>query len=302
MPSSSSSETPQSFSATPPHVERGREPGNNYMLDPNSAAEIGRLVSQDRMLNHNIAILPEEAPQGGNILDVACGPGGWLEEVLFHYPEYSGIGVDISENVIHYARETTRSHGVKKLEFHVLDVTDFAAWRQRFATNSMALVQARFMVSFLKADQWLPVIREMVRVAAPGGVIRLIEHDESGAFISNSPALEEFRRLIFRATSTDNRLTILTPMLTRWLRQAGCTRTRVAAHLIDFSYGQPFYEDMVKDLFVLVQTMGPFIRKACPDVSQEHINELARLSIAQMYSEDFCGLECLVEAVGVKPA
>jgi hypothetical protein len=41
-----------------------------------------------------------------------------------------------------------------------------------------------------------------------------------------------------------------------------------------------------KDLFVLVQTMGPFIRKACPEVSQEQLDELARLSIAQMYSED----------------
>jgi ubiquinone/menaquinone biosynthesis C-methylase UbiE len=272
------------------------------MLDPNSAAEIGRLVDQDRMLNQVIEILPEDVPLSGKILDVACGPGGWLEEVLFHYPEYSGIGVDISENVIHYARETTRSHGAKYLEFHVLDVTNSAAWHQRFAANSMALVQARFMVSFLKADQWLPVIREMVRVAVPGGVVRLIEHDESGAFVSNSAALEEFRRLIFRATRTDNRLTIFTPMLTRWLRQAGCTQTRVVPHLIDFSYRQPFYAEVVEDLVVLVQTMGPFIRKACPDVSQEHIDELARMSIAQMYSEDFCGLWSLVEAVGIKPA
>src|SRR5688500_3870677 len=79
-----------------------------YLLDPESAAEMGRLLLQDRLLNEAMdGLLPERTEQEiaaiRNILDVGCGPGGWAMSVAQTYPHIHVTGIDISQLMISYA-------------------------------------------------------------------------------------------------------------------------------------------------------------------------------------------------------
>ena len=54
---------------------------NMYVLDPESPVEMARLIDLDRVVTKamggtlvGVANLPEEA----KVLDLACGPGGWV--------------------------------------------------------------------------------------------------------------------------------------------------------------------------------------------------------------------------------
>jgi len=81
---------------------------STYLSDPESGAEMARLIDQDRLITKGMGgllaeLAPEMLPRIHRILDVACGPGGWAQEVAYTYPEKEVVGVDISQAMIEYA-------------------------------------------------------------------------------------------------------------------------------------------------------------------------------------------------------
>ena len=70
---------------------------NTYVADSNDDVEIARLIQQDRFITHSMGgLFPEHADLSGihTILDIACGPGGWVLQVAQEYPEIEVTGVD----------------------------------------------------------------------------------------------------------------------------------------------------------------------------------------------------------------
>src|SRR3989442_4575609 len=65
--------------------------GNVYFNDPESGAEMARLLNQDYLVTKGMEGLFAERSNDFSgiqrILDVACGPGGWVQEVAFAHPE-----------------------------------------------------------------------------------------------------------------------------------------------------------------------------------------------------------------------
>ncbi len=69
------------------------------LLDSENATELARLLLQDRFLTqamggplaeqHDVATMQR-------VLDVGCGPGGWVLDVAFAYPRVQVIGIDVS--------------------------------------------------------------------------------------------------------------------------------------------------------------------------------------------------------------
>lgn len=62
---------------------------STYVIDAENAAEMARLTRQDRLITKTMGGLFTEHSDlsgGHDVLDVACGPGGWVLDVARHIP------------------------------------------------------------------------------------------------------------------------------------------------------------------------------------------------------------------------
>src|SRR5262249_34889663 len=154
------------------------------------------------------------------------------------YPHLEVTGIDKSRNMIEYARAQARVQSLENTCFQVMDVTR----PLHFLDDWFDIVNARFISSFLTADDWPHVVRELTRVVRPGGIVRLTEFDEPG--VSNSPAHEKMKQLYGRALKLSSQSfhpleesphRCITPQLERFLRDAGCLYICEQAHVINYS-------------------------------------------------------------------
>ncbi|GAC1660939.1 MAG: hypothetical protein PVS3B1_36390 [Ktedonobacteraceae bacterium] len=136
-------------------------------------------------------MLPEQSDPArfASVLDVACDTGGRLVEVAKTYPSITRLaGVDISGNMIEYAREQVAAQQFGgRVEFQVLD----ALRGLEFPDSSFELVNQRFGESYPRTWDWPKIMSEMQRVCRPGGVLRLTK---SNAIVESNSALAQFNR------------------------------------------------------------------------------------------------------------
>ena len=277
---------------------------NTYVFDAESGAEMARLIDQDRLLSRCMGGLCPEVPDLSTVhdaLDVACGPGGWVQEMAYAYPEMRVMGIDISQRMIEYAKALSQVQGLDNARFQVMD----ALKPLDFPDASFDLVNGRLLISFLHAGSWPVVIKELVRVLRPGGTLRLTEGD--GKSITNSSAFEKFQTLMMQAFAADGRSLGpgnghigITPLLGRFLQDAGCQSVQEKAHVLNFSSGTEAHGRMYEDIKVGSKLVQPFmIRKDV--VTQQEIDQLYGQVLAEWLSEDFRGLLYLLSVWGQKP-
>src|SRR5438270_1875197 len=75
---------------------------NTYIIDAESAAEQARLIDQEMLLTAATGgPLAEQSEERlddiHDVLDVGCGPGGWVRAVAQTYPQMQITGIDISD-------------------------------------------------------------------------------------------------------------------------------------------------------------------------------------------------------------
>ncbi len=143
-----------------------------YML-PKDLGESNRLDMQHYMLRYVLKgnfVAPVRGPR--DILDVGCGTGRWGAEMAQQFPTANVVGVDIvppaaSDTAVVQGRETAAENYI----FVEGDVTKGLP----FADNSFDFVHMRLVVMALPATQWLPVVRELLRVTRQQGWIELVD-------------------------------------------------------------------------------------------------------------------------------
>ena len=235
--------------------------GNVYFNDPESGAEMVRLLEQDRLITQGMGgLLPERSNDFSGIqrvLDAACGPGGWVQAVAIAHREIEVVGVDISQAMIDHARMQAQGHSLDNARFMVMNLLQ----PLDFPDSSFDLVNARF-INFLPAAAWTRLLQEFRRIARPGGIIRLTESE--WWYYTNSPALEHLNALIIRALklqggSFSERFTGVLPMLGRFLLDAGCININYQPHVIDYSFGTAAYQGFRQDAAVVFKSFQPFI-------------------------------------------
>src|SRR6266581_4761884 len=112
----------QSIIARREHHERGEEtmsqepaqPSHSYLFDPEDPFELSRLMNLDplmsRLLGHPLAGLSAtHVARLDKVLDLACGPGGWVLDLAFAHRRMQVVGVDISTSMITYASARART-------------------------------------------------------------------------------------------------------------------------------------------------------------------------------------------------
>jgi len=275
---------------------------NTYIIDTESAAEMARLIDQSRSMNEAMgSLLPENIDLSGvhSILDVACGPGEWVQEVAALHPRIKFVGIDISTLMIKYAEQRARLQKLANASFQIMDARTPLA----FANGAFDLVNARFMAAFLPRNEWPQVVKEFARVTRTGGTIVLTEADIFAPSDTNSPAVEELnglcREAVYRAglyTSTGTRLTAILDQL---LQEVGCHDIQKQWHTLDFSAGTTAHPVIYSNLSFAFKLVQPFLLKMT-QTTQEHLDELYERGMQEMMGSDFHGHTQFLTAWGVK--
>ena len=276
---------------------------NTYVIDAESASEMARLMHQDHMMTERMgSLFPSgiDLAQIHDALDLACGPGSWVLDVAYAYPDIEVVGVDVSNRMIHYAQSRAQSQQLPNAHFHIGDILQ----PLDFEDNSFDFVNARTIVGFMMPTSWPTLLRECMRVTRPGGFIRLTELELN---LSTSPANERINGLLAKAgylakrTFSPDGLHIgITPMLGRFLRDAGCQNIRHAAYVVDFSAGSEAHEEYFQDMVVGLQLLKPFLLKV-KVITPEELDALYEQAMAEVQADDFCGVMYYLSAWGQKP-
>jgi ubiquinone/menaquinone biosynthesis C-methylase UbiE len=239
---------------------------NTYAIntgdDAIALAELHRLVKQDRFLTSRITpILPAslDSTQYYDILDAACGPAGWAMQCARALPYAHFVCVDEKDRMLQYAAGQAEARALtERLTFLRGDILK----PLEFEDHSFDVVHARLLQGVMKANMWPAFVQECYRVTKPDGMIKLTEGDITS--IAGAPVFHRFSRYIFQAFWQDGRSfaeteSALSPMLSKFLRDAGYRDIKVSAYPIDFSTGMPLHDVVTQDFLRMFELGRPFI-------------------------------------------
>ena len=278
---------------------------NTYVLDAESAVEMSRLLDQDRMLTNSMGgVFPEyqdgDLPDVSYILDIACGPGGWVLDIARTYPHIEVTGIDISKITINYARAQAQLLNLHNARFEVMN----ALKSLQFPDESFDIVNMRAVVGFVLPELWPSFLRECQRVLKPGGTIRITEGEWG---FTNKPAVElimlrgaQSLHRLGRSFSPNGIHIGLTPVLPLLLRQSGFLAIKQKAHLIDHSYGAEAYESAYQDFKLLIEMARP-LWIGSQVMTEEEYATLCPQALIEMQEEDFAAIMYLLTVWARKP-
>ncbi len=276
---------------------------NSYVIDPEHTAEMVRLLDQDRMMTTNMGwwfpdhVEPEALH---TVLDLACGPGGWVQEVAFAYPALDVTGVDISQRMIAYARMQAQVQHLVNAHFQVRDIKDGLA----FTDATFDYINARFLVGLMYPSDWVPLLRECWRICRPGGQLCLTDCDRLG--ITNSPAFERMQDLFEQASTRTGRTLVpgierfsLTPMLGAFFREAGWTQVGLQSHILDYSADTEMHASNYRNFVSSMKLTQPFVVNVGVTTDSEWEQLYTQMQL-EMMAPTFRGLWYYLSVFGQK--
>ena len=281
------------------------ETGNYYLLG-DSNAEMVQLIESDRYFTRAMGgLLAEQSEEVliglHDVLDIGCGPGGWVLSLAQEFPDTQVTGLDISQGMVNYATTLARASKLDNAHF----VVGSAIEPLPFPENSFDLVNARQIEGVIPTALWPKLLQEMVRITRPGGIVRLTGNEWG---VTNSPAYETFQSWILQGYrrfevnhAPDARNYGISNMMSRYLRDAGCVQVQERPCFMDISAGAEQHQDAYKMWMIASELLEPFFVSAGVTDSATYRNMKPQLSI-EMSDKDFRGIIYIMTAWGKKPA
>jgi S-adenosylmethionine-diacylgycerolhomoserine-N-methlytransferase len=125
------------------------------------------LLGRDRL------IADLDVPDGGSVLEIACGTARNLIKAARHYPTARLHGLDISEAMLRTAAQSVARSGCKEQIFlNAGDATDFDA-AVLFGMESFDRVFISYSLSMIPS--WADVVRRAADCVAPGGALLIVD-------------------------------------------------------------------------------------------------------------------------------
>jgi ubiquinone/menaquinone biosynthesis C-methylase UbiE len=276
---------------------------NTYIFEAESAAEMARLINQDRVVTQAMGVALSGVPDAQslrNVLDLGCGPGGWVLDVAFELPDAEIEGMDVSRTMVDYANARARTQQLSNASFGVMDITQ----PFELPDASFDLVNARFLAAVLKHEVWPQFLLECHRVLRPGGVLRLTEPADFGT--TTNDAVNQLATLTLNALyelgygfGADQALRLL-PGLLSFLKEQQYQHVTVRAHALDYSTGTDGWADMYHNVEVAHYQMKPQLVKL-GFLNEEMFYRIYQQALFAMQSPSFCGIWHFTTLVGQKP-
>jgi SAM-dependent methyltransferase len=277
------------------------EQPNVYFNDPESGAEMARLIAQDQVITRGMGgLFSERANLAGvhTILDLACGPGGWTLDVASLYPHIQIVGIDISQAMIAYARAQVQVQRLKNIRFHVMDILQ----PLKFPDASFDMINAR-LIGFLPPLYWPKLLKECWRLLKPGGTIRLTEMESP---ITTSPALQRLQLYFTRALKTagqsfspDGELVGTMAVLSCLLRTTGFRAVQMKAHAIEWSAHTNAHDEFYHNFMVGFKLAQKF-QTRMNVAPLEDLNRLHEQLVVELQADDFCAVSLYLTVWGEK--
>jgi ubiquinone/menaquinone biosynthesis C-methylase UbiE len=151
------------------------------------------------------------------VLDVACGPG--LVVCAFARVVRHATGIDITPAMIDRARTSAAAQGLSNVSWHLGDVLPLP-----WPAGAFTLVSSRFAFHHFLDPR--AVLREMVRVCAPGGTILVVDPAPAAEKVDAYNRMEKLRDPSHaRALPLDEHLELF--------REAGLSEPRVTRYRLE---------------------------------------------------------------------
>jgi ubiquinone/menaquinone biosynthesis C-methylase UbiE len=274
-----------------------------YVIDAENAAEMARLMLMDHLLTKAMGGPLSEQPHPErlhHVLDLACGPGGWLFDLVTRYPHIQGVGVDISQLMMEYAGSLAQAQGISNLSFRVMDATR----PLDFPDNTFDLVNARILTGFLTTKQWLPLLQEAARITRPGGILRVTEGEWGFTNSSGLDKLQHFSEVALyqsgHSFSPSGRTIGTAAVLPLLMRQADYQGIMCQAHAVNYAAGTEAHDSNRQNMLVFHKLYQPFLAQM-QMASQEELEQLLSRMEEDMNREDFCAIDFFLTVWGHKP-
>jgi len=168
-----------------------------------------------RTAENSAAYLLGVLEPGQSLLDVGCGPGTVTLDLAKRLAPGEVVGIDMSATVIESARAAGKDADAANVTFDVAD-----AYALPYADDSFDVVHAHQVLQHLSDP--VAVLREMRRVAKPGGVVAVRDADYAGmTWFPSSPGLDEWLALYHEVTQANGAEADAGRRLLSWVREAG---------------------------------------------------------------------------------
>jgi len=276
-----------------------------YFIDAENTAETARLMYQDRLTTEQMGgVLHEHSAEKistlKSVLDLACGPGGWVVDLAYVSPTTQVVGVDIGKNNISYAQSQARAQGLDNACFQVMNILK----PLDFPDNSFDLINARLLFSFMPKQAWVPLVQECQRILRPGGIMRMTEmSDDSTNSLACNQLNAKITKGLFltgRSFSPDGQTMGIAPMLGRFLLDAGYGSLSKAAYAVDASARMDAHWQFYQNFKVLTRLLKPFLLQMKVTTSEE-FEQLYEQALEDIESDSFCAMNFILTVWGEKP-
>lgn len=273
---------------TPPN-SRGVYPSTYFVDERFSKDEFTRLSIQEQMTTNRMGgVLSEQIDPASlrRVLDVACGPGGWLISAAQIYPALSElVGVDVNARLIAYARQQAAASQVSdRVQFLTMD----AQRKLDFPTDHFDLVNQRSATSYLRTWDWPRLLNDMKRITRVGGIVRITE-----PYImpeSNGPAFNRNIDLLIEAFYQSGHLFSpdrgsISDQLPDMMRRYGFLNVQTRDYALEYRAGTPEGDLAFENTRIGLRTGLPFLRKwtRVPD----DYEEICQQALSEMQQPGF---------------
>ena len=275
----------------------------NYFIDQERMEEMYRLNRQDRIVTAAAGGLLPEA--GGtfegihDVLDVACGSGGWALDVGEGFSGVRVVGIDKSERMIAFAQR--QAAHLPNVQFSRMDATK----RLEFPDNSFDLINARMIHGFMPKGIWSLFLRECCRLLRPMGMVRLTQDDSPA---TNSAAFEQVvdwglqaMYLAGQSFSPRGSRRGIPHALYHLLRDAGFLGIQHRAFAVNFSNGTADHETVVRNFEVAFDLGRDFLIEQKVTNEADFALNYTRM-VDEMKLDEFTALWFFLTIWGYKPA
>jgi ubiquinone/menaquinone biosynthesis C-methylase UbiE len=279
--------------------------GDTYVLDPESPVEMARLINLDRIITKAMGgplSGTPDLPEDAKVLDLACGPGGWVLDTAFARPDIEVAGVDVSKTMMDYARARARTQQLLNASFEVMDITK----PLEFSDQTFDLVNARLLVGVVRRETWPLFLAECTRILKPGGQLRLTELTNAG--YTSSVAFNQVSAFISRTLwqagygfSVDGHDMGIVTVFPRMLRRAGYQHVQCHPHILEFSADCEAWVDMRHNMQATHAQQRASLEKLNKTMPED-LDQLYQQADRDMLAEDFCGMWHVVTITGEKPS